>query len=76
MENTILQKPISQPISAHQLNGEVKPGSMAKRTIRFIINPRSGIRKKINIEELIEREIDKNVFDFDVVHTEYAGHAT
>ena len=76
MENIILQKPITQPTSTHQLNGQVNPDSMAKRTIRFIINPRSGIRKKINIEQLIEQEIDKNIFDFDIVHTEYAGHAT
>jgi diacylglycerol kinase (ATP) len=47
-----------------------------KRRIRFIINPSSGVRKKIRMEHIIEQEIDRDLFDFEIVNTEYAGHAT
>ena len=47
-----------------------------KRRIRFIINPSSGVRKKIRMEQVIEQEIDRDLFDFEIVNTEYAGHAT
>ena len=36
-----------------------------KRRIRFIINPSSGVRKKIRMEQVIEQEIDRDLFDFD-----------
>lgn len=47
-----------------------------KRSIRFIVNPSSGVRKKIKMSELIEKEIDKALFDYEIIYTEYAGHAT
>lgn len=76
MENIFLQKPILHHTSLRLLDEIIETGSMKKRTIRFIINPRSGVRKKIDIEKLIEKEINKNIFHYDIVHTEYAGHAT
>lgn len=47
-----------------------------KQQIRFIINPISGVGKKNILPKLISRYIDDSVFDFDIVFTEYRGHAT
>jgi diacylglycerol kinase (ATP) len=46
-----------------------------KRKIRFIINPKSGVQQKNDFPALIEKYLDKNQFDFDVVHTEHKKHA-
>lgn len=43
--------------------------------IRFIINPISGVGKKGIIPELIERHLDHDKFDYDIVFTEYRRHA-
>ena len=47
-----------------------------KKRIRFIINPLSGVRKRMSIENLIQKELDKIKFDYEIAYTEYAGHAT
>ena len=47
-----------------------------KAKILFIINPKSGIGKKDSLPELIDKCIDKNLFNYQIVYTEYAGHAT
>lgn len=47
-----------------------------KKRIQFIVNPRSGVTKKHRIVDLIEQEIDTNYFDYEIVYTQYAGHAT
>lgn len=47
-----------------------------KQKIRFIINPISGVGKKNILPKLITRYIDPTVYDFDIVYTEYRGHAT
>ncbi len=50
---------------------------MAKRSIVFIIiNPISGTQSKDNIIELISQHLDQDKFNYQVVRTEYAGHAT
>lgn len=43
--------------------------------IRFIINPISGVGKKGTIPGLIERHLDTERFDYDIVYTEYRKHA-
>lgn len=43
--------------------------------IRFIINPISGVGKKGMLPGLIERHIDAERFDYDIVYTEYRRHA-
>lgn len=48
---------------------------IAKRKISFIVNPFSGISKKNNIQELIEKNLDLKLFDYDIKWTQYAGHA-
>ena len=47
-----------------------------KTTITFITNPISGTQSKANVPTLIEEVIDKERFDYEIVNTEYAGHAT
>lgn len=47
-----------------------------KKTITFILNPISGTTSKARIPELIGRTIDKDLFDYNIVFTERAGHAT
>ena len=46
-----------------------------KKRIIFIINPISGTRGKDEMPKLIEEHLDTSLFDYDVVFTEYAGHA-
>lgn len=46
-----------------------------KEKIRFILNPISGTASKKGIPELIAQTIDQDRFDYDIVATEYAGHA-
>lgn len=46
-----------------------------KKEITFIVNPHSGTHGKDEIPRIISRTIDKEVFNSNVVFTEYAGHA-
>lgn len=46
-----------------------------KKQILFVVNPFAGHGSKAKIPQLIEKHIDRNKFDFEVVKTEYAGHA-
>jgi YegS/Rv2252/BmrU family lipid kinase len=47
-----------------------------KSKIAFIINPFSGTGKKEDILSLIKRELDKEVFEPEIVFTEHRGHGT
>ncbi len=76
MENVFMQNPKTRPPSSQMAEIEIGKGNILKKRIKFIINPRSGIRKNINLEALIDKEIDKEIFDFEIVQTSYAGHAT
>jgi len=46
-----------------------------KKVIRFIVNPISGTHSKTQIPTLINKHLNKEVFNYEVVYTEYAGHA-
>jgi len=46
-----------------------------KTKILFIINPISGVGKKRNLPALIEKNIDKSLFDYTISTTEYRKHA-
>jgi YegS/Rv2252/BmrU family lipid kinase len=46
-----------------------------KQKIRFIINPISGVGKKGDLPEQIEKYLDHSKFDYDIVFTEYRKHA-
>lgn len=47
-----------------------------KKNITFIMNPISGTARKAGIPRLIEERLDKEKFNYSVVNTMYAGHAT
>lgn len=50
---------------------------MSKRPrIRFIINPVSGTRSKVDVAARIKLYLDHQKLDHDIVYTDYAGHAT
>lgn len=46
-----------------------------KQTIRFIINPISGVGKKGDLPRLIEEHLDLDVFEYEIAYTEYREHA-
>ena len=46
-----------------------------KKKIVFILNPISGTHSKKEIPELINQTIDQELFDHELILTEYAGHA-
>ncbi len=47
---------------------------MPSRKIAFIINPISGNGKQKYIPQLIDRYLDATKFEFQLFHSEYAGH--
>lgn len=47
-----------------------------KKKIIFIVNPISGHHNKNNFPNLVENHIDKNKYDYKIIFTEYANHAT
>ena len=47
-----------------------------KRKIVFVYNPISGSRRLIPVLPIIEKFINRNLYDFNIVSTEYRGHAT
>lgn len=50
---------------------------MNKQAIWFIVNPNSGAKKNHkHIVQLIDSQIDKNIYLHEIYYTEYAGHAT
>jgi len=46
------------------------------RKIIFIVNPHSGVGKQKGIEKLIEKHLDASTFEYSIVYTEKAGHAS
>ena len=48
---------------------------MEKKKIIFIVNPISGTQSKDTIVELIKKHLDKEKYDFDIIPTQFAGHA-
>jgi len=44
------------------------------KKIRFIINPKSGPRRNIDLESIIEGNIDRSKFDYEITYTAYQGH--
>lgn len=46
-----------------------------RKKIIFIMNPISGTVKKAGIPDFIKAHLDKEVFDYSIVETEYGGHA-
>ncbi|MFT4565940.1 MAG: diacylglycerol kinase (ATP) [Saprospiraceae bacterium] len=47
-----------------------------KKKLLFIINPFAGYRSKNRMPKLINEVISKEMFDYDIEETQYAGHAS
>lgn len=47
-----------------------------KKKIIFIVNPISGHHNKSNFPNLVKTHIDKNKYEYSIVFTEYANHAS
>ena len=47
-----------------------------KKKIVFVVNPISGTQGKKAILKSVEERLDKAVYDYRIVETQYAGHAT
>ena len=47
-----------------------------KRKIVFVYNPISGSRRLIPVLHIIERFVNRDLYDYSIVSTEYKGHAT
>ncbi len=47
-----------------------------KKQILFIVNPFSGVGKQKDIENIIYSSVDEKIYDYAIVYTAYAGHAT
>lgn len=46
-----------------------------KKKIVFVVNPISGTQGKKAILKWIDERLDKSIYDYSIVKTEYAGHA-
>ena len=49
---------------------------MARKKTLFVINPISGTQSKANIPTWIETTLDKDLFEPEIVFTQYGGHAS
>ena len=47
-----------------------------KKRILFIINPVAGVKRKDKIPPLINKYLNHDMFDYEVIYTESRGHAT
>jgi len=47
-----------------------------KRKILFVYNPISGGRRIIPVLPIIERFINRDIYDYEIIHTTHKGHAT
>lgn len=46
-----------------------------KKSILFLVNPKSGMQNKRALPKLIENTIDKDKFELSILETKYAAHA-
>ena len=47
-----------------------------KRKIIFVYNPISGSHKLFPVIPIIEKFINHDIYDYEIIHTQYKGHAT
>ena len=47
-----------------------------KKKIVFVVNPISGTQEKKTILKWIDERIDRSIYEYTIVRTDYAGHAT
>jgi diacylglycerol kinase (ATP) len=53
----------------------VENKTITKEKVAFIINPKSGTKNKRELPDMIYNTLDLNLYDVEIVNTEYAGHA-
>ena len=46
-----------------------------KKKIVFIVNPISGRHNKSRFPQIVDNQINKDLFDYSIIFTEYGGHA-
>jgi YegS/Rv2252/BmrU family lipid kinase len=46
-----------------------------KSKILFIINPKSGVKKRVDVKKMINKHLDISRFDAEVIYTTHKGHA-
>ncbi|ADY53508.1 diacylglycerol kinase catalytic region [Pseudopedobacter saltans DSM 12145] len=49
---------------------------LRRERILFIVNPISGGKDKIRFPELVDKYLDRNIFEANIVFSEYGGHAS
>src|SRR5690349_1111858 len=49
---------------------------MSKKRLLYIINPKSGVKRKTDVIAEINSLTDRNKYDFEIVHTKVAKQAT
>ena len=57
-------------------NIRVNMNKKMKKTIWFIVNPISGVRRKNDIPGLIHTHLNHGIFDYEIHYTTRKGHAT
>ncbi len=50
--------------------------TILKKKICFIVNPISGVGRQKVIEKLIDQHLNRTLFDYEIVYTKAAKHAT
>lgn len=48
----------------------------AKKHLVFLVNPRSGVQRKKEIEEMVAKHLLKDLFTYEIQPTQYAHHGT
>jgi diacylglycerol kinase (ATP) len=46
-----------------------------KQRLKFIINPKSGVKRKKDIFPAIQKYLDTSKYDYEVAYTKFSGHA-
>jgi YegS/Rv2252/BmrU family lipid kinase len=63
-------------ISIAEENSKFMQNTQNKKNIRFIVNPKSGTKKKKKVLDLIDIYLDKNKYNYEIKYTAFPNHAT
>lgn len=62
-------------VSIFFLNSQCRTSNYMKKKIAFLFNPISGGHRLIPVQPLIERHVNRDLYDFCITPTQFAGHA-
>ncbi len=68
-------KPVEHSLAKGDFRTGEQSGSQQTKSIRFIVNPIAGTKKRKNIQELIRSAINPRRFTVEICLTGHAGHA-